>query len=110
MPEALELFQGDARPYWQPTVRISGQYEDMSTGYGFEVRIGFTREAPPEKTKTANITGGVGGLVTIAWDVADTSDLDPGRYKMLLIVTRTIDSKPWTVQRDLIIKGRMPSV
>lgn len=105
----IEYYARDERPYWRATVEVEGAFEDMTTGYTFEVNIGpypVTVDSLPVFTKTAGITGGPGGLVTVAWIDGDL-DLDPGTYSVQLTAVRTSDGKDWTVQDKIKIRPRL---
>lgn len=105
----LDYYARDERPYWRATVEVEGQFEDLSTGYTFEVNIGpspVTATSTPVLTKTVGITGGPDGLVTVAWVDGDL-DLDPGTYSVQLTAVRTSDGKDWTVQDKIKIRPRL---
>ena len=99
----LRYHRGDERPAWQATVLVNGSTDDMTSGYTFSVRV-QQGDATPVLTKTTNITGAAGGVVTVAWAENDL-DIAPGRYKVLLTATRTSDSLEWTVQDTIEILG-----
>jgi hypothetical protein len=101
---ALAYFRGDERPAWATTITINGTADDMTSGYTFQVKI-FQRIASPVLTKTTNIAGATGGLVTVTW-VANDLDIAPGNYTAQLKATRTADTAEWTITEDLLIKAR----
>lgn len=101
----LEYYEGNARPAWQPVIKVDGTYDDMSSGYTFEVRISPSLSTTAVKTKTTGITGAPGGNVIVNW--ASTDFPSAGQYIALLTATRSLDSKAWTIERELIIKPRM---
>lgn len=103
---SLSYYQNDERPDWVATVSLNGASDDMSTGYTFEVKIAASPTATAALTKTTNITGAAGGVVTVAWAASDLN-IEPDIYIVQLKVTRTSDSKEWTVQDTLEIKARL---
>jgi hypothetical protein len=102
----LEYHQNDERPYWRATVEVDGAYDDMSSGYTFEVNVAATDTSVPVVTKTTGITGAAEGVVTVAWAPGDL-DIDAGRYVIQLTATRTADTKDWTIQDKIRIKPRL---
>ncbi len=102
----LEYFSGDERPYWEPTVTVSGVADDLTSGYTFEVNVASSPTATPALTKTTGITGASGGVVSVAWSTSDLA-LAAGEYVVQLTATRTSDSKDWTIQDRLKIKPRL---
>jgi len=100
----IEYHRADERPPWEPTVRVNGVYDDMTTGFDFEVvvRDGLR---DPVLTKTTSIVGGTDGLVTVTWE-PDELDIRPGAYRVLLTATRDSDDHQWTLEETLIIKAR----
>lgn len=99
----LFYHRGDERPAWVATVSLNGATDDLSSGFTFSVRV-QRGDATPVLTKTTNITGAAGGVVTVAWAENDL-DIAPGTYKVLLTATRTSDSLEWTVQDKIEILG-----
>lgn len=102
----IEFFAGDERPYWEATVRVSGELDDMTSGYTFEVNLATSLGATPTLTKTAGITGGPAGAVTVAWAVGEL-EIPVGTYYAQLTATRTADNKDWTIQDKIKIKSRL---
>ncbi len=102
----LTYYQRDERPFWEATVRVNGAVEDMTTGYTFEVNVAKTPTSIPLLTKTVGVAGGVGGLVTTAWQGTDLN-LAAGSYYVQLTAKRTSDNAEWTVQDRLTIKTRL---
>ena len=103
----IEYFAGDERPAWQATVTIDGITEDLSTGHTFEVNLAKTRTSTPALTKTTGITGSAEGVVTVTWANGDLA-IDPGTYHAAQItVTRTSDSREWTIEDTIHIKPRL---
>lgn len=100
----IEYFAGDERPSWEATITVAGVAEDLSSGHTFEVVIA-TRPAGIF-TKTTGITGGADGVVTVDWEPDDLA-LTPGDYLAQLTVTRTSDSKEWTVEETIRVKRRL---
>lgn len=102
----IEYFAGDERPYWEATVSIDGETEDLSSGYTFEVNIATSATATPVITKTSGITGGPAGVVTVAWAVGELA-IATGTYVVQLTATRTLDTRDWTIQDKIKIKPRL---
>lgn len=103
---SLKYYAGDERPYWQATVEVEGAFDDLSSGYTFEVNVATSVTATPVLTKTSGITGGPNGLVTVAWAVGELA-LAARDYVVQLTATRTADNKDWTIQDTLKIKPRL---
>lgn len=101
---ALQYFRGDERPYWQGTVTVSGVADDMSSGFTFTVKIASALTETAVLTKTTGITGGTGGVFTVAWATNDL-DIAPGEYVATCTARRTSDSKDWTVSERLTVKS-----
>lgn len=104
----IEYFAGDERPYWEATVTIDGDTEDMTSGYTYEVNIAATATATatPVVTKTSGITGAAAGVVTVGWAVGELA-IAPATYVVQLTATRTSDNKDWTIQDKIKIKPRL---
>ncbi len=100
--QELTYYRADERPYWQPTVTVSDSTaNDLSSGHTFTVLIKKGSQTPLV-TKTTGITGAVDGVVTVAWSTSDL-DITPDRYRCLLTVRRTSDTRDWTVEIPLTI-------
>ena len=102
----IEYFAGDERPYWEPTVEVSGVADDMSTGFTFSVKLSTSATTTPALTKSTGITGAAAGAIVVAWAAGELA-LTPGLYVAHLTVTRTSDSKEWTVEEQFKIKARL---
>lgn len=102
---SLSYYARDERPFWEATVSVNGLTDDMTSGYTFEVNIATESGGTPVVTKTTGVTGGTGGLVTVAWQEGDL-DLDPGTYYAQLTATRISDLTDWTVEERIKIKAR----
>lgn len=100
----LSYYRNDERPDWQATVTVNGTADDMSTGYTFTVRVATSPTATAVLTKTTNITGATGGVVTVAW-AAGELDIAPGTYIATLTARRTSDSRDWTISEQLTIRS-----
>ena len=100
----IRMFRGDELPAWVATISLNGSTStDLSTGYTFSVAV-KQGSATPVLTKTTNITGAAGSVVTVAW-ASQELDLAPGTYRLVLTVTRTSDSAEFTVEDRLEILG-----
>ena len=100
----LTYYVGDERPSWQATVTVNGVADDMSTGYTFVVKVAASLDGTAVLTKSTNITGATGGVVTVAWadgDLAQTA----GEYVATLTATRVSDSAEWTVSERISIRS-----
>lgn len=105
----LEYFARDERPYWRATVEVEGAFDDLSTGYTFEVNVAahpISAASVPDLIKTTGITGAAAGVVTVAW-LTNELDLDPGTYSVQLTAVRTSDGRDWTVEDRMTIKPRL---
>jgi len=101
---ALSYYQNDERPAWQATVTVNGQADNMASGYNFEVKV-YIDPTAPLLTKTTNIAGAAGGVVTVTWATGELN-LAPGIYTAQLKATRVSDSADWTITEKLLIKPR----
>lgn len=102
----ISYHQADERPAWVATVTINGTGDNMSSGYTFSVKVAASPTATAALTKTTNITGAAGGVVTVAW-APNELDIEPGLYIVQLKASRTSDSAEWTVEDTLEIKPRL---
>lgn len=100
----ISYYAGDERPAWVPTVTVNGVTDDLSTGHTFQVKV-IDRTGAVVLTKTTNITGATGGVVTVAWAPNELA-LPEGGYTAQLKASRTADSAEWTVTEPLHIKPR----
>ena len=101
---ALTYFRGDELPAWVATVSLNGSTAtDLSSGYTFSLQV-KQGSATAALTKTSNIAGGAGSVVTVAW-ASQELDLPPGTYRAVLTVTRSSDSAEFTFEDRLIILG-----
>ena len=93
---ALRWHAGDELPHWVSTIRINDSTAtDLSSGWTFVVTL-RQGTATPVLTKSTNITGAAGSVVTVAWADGDLA-VAPGTYRARLVATRTSDSAEFTV-------------
>ena len=102
----ISYHQADERPAWVATVPINGTGDDMSSGYTFQVKVAASPTATVALTKTTNITGATGGVVTVAW-APNELNLSPDLYVVQLKASRTSDSAEWTIEDTLEILPRL---
>lgn len=100
----LSYFVNDELPQWVATVSVNGATHDYSTGWTFTVTLNQGSSAAV-LTKTTNITGSTGGVITVAWAVGDLN-LDPGLYRALLVAKRTADNLEHTVKEMVEVTAR----
>lgn len=105
----IEYHVADERPAWKATVTVNGTADDMSTGYTYQVKIyraGLADDPTATLlTKTTNITGATGGVVTVAWAPNDLA-IAEGLHVAQLKASRTSDSAEWTITELIRIKPR----
>lgn len=104
---ALQYRRADELPAWQATATVNGVAPDFSTGHTFSVRL--ARDSTPTTTaltKTTNITGASGGVITVAWQ-ADELDLPEGTYRAQLRFTQTTGTLEGTIEETIIIGSRL---
>ncbi len=99
---SLNYHAGDELRDWQATIVINGVLLDFTSGYTFEVKL-VDSTGTVALTKTSNITGAAGGVVTTAWAIGDLA-LTPGRYTAQLRVSRNSDSRDFSLT-DLLYIG-----
>lgn len=101
---ALTYHRGDELPAWVATIELNGSTAtDLSSGYTFSLEVKQGSSAAV-LTKTTNITGAAGSIVTVAWASNDL-DIAAGTYRAVLTVTRTSDSSEFTIEDRLTILG-----
>lgn len=101
----LSYFRSDELPQWQATIEHNGTSPDFSSGWTFQVKVAEQATGTVVLTKTTNITGATGGVVTVAWASGEL-DVEPGRYRAQLKATRTSDGGEATVSELLTVKAR----
>lgn len=98
--------RGDERPAWQATITTNGSGENYSSGFTFRVTLALvSTPTTVALTKTSNITGTSGGVVSVNW-APNELDLAPGLYEAQLRITRSSDSTEQTITDQLLILAR----
>lgn len=93
----------DALPFWNETVTVDGEAQDLSDGWTFKVTLRKTGE--DDVVKTAGILGQPDGQIQVQWDVDDL-DIALGTWRAALVATRTADGRSWTARERLWIGPR----
>lgn len=111
----ITRFINDEQPDYIETFAPNGTSPDMSTGWTFTCVITTTTGTPTTLlTKTTNITGATGGVVTViftgaelaAANITATFATNNVSYLMFLTARRTSDSSDLTAERTLLMKWR----
>lgn len=99
----VEYFRGDELPAYQRPVTINGEAPDLSTGWTFTLTL--RRNGLTTLTKTSGITGDDEGTLTATWATGELNIVE-GLYDLQVTARRTLDSREWTFDDQLLIKQR----
>lgn len=99
----LQWHRSDELPAWEAVVVHNGGLEDWSAGWTFQVLL--KQGSTVVLDKTTGITGNTDSTVLVEWELGDL-DIAMGRYRALLIGTRTSDDYEWTIEDNIAIVSR----
>jgi hypothetical protein len=111
---SITVHSNDEQPLWVATVSVNGTLPDYSTGHSFTCVV-TTTAGVTLLTKTTNITGSVGGVITVTFTSGELSGAGATAtfavnnviYVMFLTPRRIADSADGpTIQETLLMKWR----